>query len=241
VDDTHLLISDLDGTLLGDDAALQRFVAWHRGQRHRLRLVYNSGRLFDSIQRSVQEFGLPEPDAVIGGVGTEVREFPSGRVINAWPECARNGWQPDPILGLITAMPGIELQPADNLTHYKLSFFYRDASSQQLDDLLATLHQAGHAVEIIYSSRRDLDILPRGVNKGTAAAFLAQCWQIPSQRVMVSGDTGNDLAMFGLGFRGIVVGNAHDELRQLSSPDVYQARQSYAAGVLEGLEYWLSQ
>ena len=76
-------------------------------------------------------------------------------------------------------------------------------------------------------------------HKGAAAAYLARRWSIDPQRVVVAGDSGNDAAMFHMGFRGIVVGNARPELRSLVSPDIYHATAEFAAGVLEGLEYWL--
>jgi hydroxymethylpyrimidine pyrophosphatase-like HAD family hydrolase len=93
---------------------------------------------------------------------------------------------------------------------------------------------------LVYSSNRDLDVLPRGVDKGAAAAFLANEWNYPAARVIVSGDSGNDLAMFQAGFHGIVVGNAHSELKQLDSADVFHADSSYAAGVLQGLQHWMT-
>jgi hydroxymethylpyrimidine pyrophosphatase-like HAD family hydrolase len=45
--------------------------------------------------------------------------------------------------------------------------------------------------------------------------------------------------MFECGFCGIVVGNARDELKQLTGKSIYHARQTHAAGVLEGLGHWL--
>ena len=58
-----LLVSDVDGTLLGDDEALQRFGDWLGQNRHRLRLAYASGRFFDSIVASVTSTALPAPVA----------------------------------------------------------------------------------------------------------------------------------------------------------------------------------
>ena len=91
------------------------------------------------------------------------------------------------------------------------------------------------------SPGRDLDVLPAGVDKGTAAVFLAKHWGVPRERVIVCGDTANDLSMFEQGFCGIVVGNALPELRALRSPRVYHARGRFAAGVEEGLRYWFER
>jgi hydroxymethylpyrimidine pyrophosphatase-like HAD family hydrolase len=125
------------------------------------------------------------------------------------------------------------------ISDYKISYFGYDLPNGFLDELRRELQMAGQHVNVVYSSQRDLDILPAGVDKGSATAWLAKHWQFESRRVIVAGDSGNDLAMFQLGFRGIVVGNAHQDLKSLSGPNIYHAKGNCAAGVLEGMRYWL--
>jgi sucrose-6F-phosphate phosphohydrolase len=201
-------------------------------------LVYNSGRLFESVSESVRRSALPEPDAIIGGVGTEIREFSTGAAVGCWPESSP-GWQPARIIDILAESGGLCLQPAEFLSHYKISYFGYDFTAQQIAELQTRLHRAGCAVEIVYSSGRDLDVLPAGVNKGSAAAYLARHWGFTTDDVIVSGDSENDMAMFERHFRGIVVANAHAPLRRLQSPRIYQARHAFAKGVREGLVYWL--
>ena len=131
------------------------------------------------------------------------------------------------------------MQPAEFLSDYKISYYVETASVDFLAEIKQTLGELSCHVYLIYSSNRDLDVLPRGVNKGTASAYLASFWSVPEQQVFVSGDTGNDLSLFENGFRGIVVGNAHTELKNLRSDQIYHAQKCYAAGVQEGLSYWL--
>jgi sucrose-6F-phosphate phosphohydrolase len=237
VENRTLLISDVDGTLLGDEAALAAFAGWYDASRAQMRLVYASGRFFESIVDSIRTTALPEPDAIIGGVGTGIREYPSGRPVNDWPgEPA--GWNR---LGICAALAGfdeLQMQPPELLADFRISYHVYDASDKLIDLFAQALDDAGCRVELVYSSGRDLDVLPQGVNKGTAAEYLAAEWNFRPEQVVVCGDSGNDRPMFERGFHGVIVGNARDELRAVHSTDTYHARRSCAAGVLEGFAHW---
>ena len=132
-------------------------------------------------------------------------------------------------------------QPDEFQAEFKLSYFAEDLDRGFLVEVPRRLAASGQAVEIVYSSRRDLDVLPAGVNKGSAAAFLATGWGFSAGQVIVAGDTGNDASMFTHGFRGVVVENAHAELNSLRSHDVYHSAKTFADGVLDGLQYWLQR
>jgi sucrose-6F-phosphate phosphohydrolase len=234
----NLLICDLDGTLLGDDLALDEFAAWYGQARDHFRLAYSSGRFLESVRDSIDASSLPEPDAVIGGVGTEIYDFTLGREAPMWPP-SMLGWNPHIIRDICEANGELKPQPQHLVSYYKVSFYGPDLDQSFIEHLARRMAAADQPVTIVYSSNRDLDILPADTNKGSAAAFLARRWHIDPRHVIVAGDSGNDAAMFQVGFRGIVVGNARPELRSLVAPNIYHATAQFAAGVLEGLGYWL--
>ncbi|HEY3395910.1 MAG TPA: HAD family hydrolase [Lacipirellulaceae bacterium] len=234
----NLLVCDLDGTLLGDDLALDEFAAWYAQARDHFRLAYSSGRFVESVRNSIDYSGLPEPDAVIGGVGTEIYDFSLGRQASMWPP-SMLGWNPHIIRDICESSCGLETQPEHLLSYHKVSFYGADLDESFIEHLAQQMAEADQHVTIVYSSNRDLDILPADTHKGAAAAFLARRWNVDGKRVIVAGDSGNDASMFRVGYRGIVVGNARPELRALTAPHIYHATAPFAAGVLEGLDYWL--
>ncbi len=238
--DRFLIVSDVDGTMLGDDAALEALLKWLAPHRSSVRLVYNSGRSTTSLRGSIANTPLPEPDALIGNVGTQIETFDPPTPLDGWPKL--NGpWDPNVVRQVLDEVGGLESQPVGYQSRHKVIYYAHGASESQLAGWQTRLEAAGQQVTVIYSSDRDLDVLPAGIDKGAATAFLANAWNVPFDRVIVCGDTGNDLSMFEQGFLGVVVGNALPELTALDSPRVFQAGEHFAAGVEEGLSHWFQR
>ncbi|KAL8274118.1 hypothetical protein Esti_001960 [Eimeria stiedai] len=73
-----LVVTDLDGTLIGHDDYLAKFKK-HWTLNHFWRgskLVYNTGRNLKDFLTAAGVHGLPKPDFAILGVGTEIYTFP---------------------------------------------------------------------------------------------------------------------------------------------------------------------
>ena len=235
----YLFVSDVDDTLLGDDAALERFAKWYDERRGSLRLAYNSGRFPESVQQSIAEMAMPQPDAIIGGVGTDIYLTAPKESLANWPP--QGTWNLDTVWSVLHSHKELTPQPDEFQSRYKASCFGEDLPEEFVALLREQLRSLGVEAEVVYSSHINLDVLPKDANKGTAVAHLAKHWDILPERVLVAGDSGNDLAMFQHGFLGIVVANSHEELKALRGDRVFIAAKTHAAGVIEGLHYWLER
>ena len=211
-------------------------------ERRRPLLVYNSGRLLDDMRKLLPATNLPPAEILIGGVGTMLLRFSClGDGVDYTKSFAK-GFDRAVIDDLLkSAEPRAELQPAEHQSEYKSSWFLRNAQPDELHYIGATLSAAGLRVKLVYSSNRDLDILPLGVDKGAALVWLCRRLDINLDEVLVAGDTNNDRSMFELpGVRGIVVANAKDDLKIMAHANrcIFCASAEEARGVIEGLDHF---
>lgn len=242
-DRQYLLISDLDDTLLGNKKALRRFRDYYDSAcADFVGLIYASGRFAESIRGDIADSDLPEPKYIIGGVGTEIRSYPDNTIVHEWEEAMASDWSAEEVVRLFEDEESMMLQPQSSQSAFKVSYLYPNATEDHLDRLRKRLAEAGLKANLIYSSREDLDILPHGVDKGSAAQFVADRMQINHQDVITAGNSENDAALLEHGFHGIVVANAHRELRKRAREyHAYQSPEEHAAGVEDGLRHWLKR
>ncbi|MEZ4700050.1 MAG: HAD-IIB family hydrolase [Rhodothermales bacterium] len=244
--ENHILFfsSDLDGTLLGDGDAERRFKAtWESLDEGRPLLCYNTGRMLDDVSGLIGRGQLPAPDYVISGVGTNVFDYRERQVLKEFSEMLDEGWDKPLVESIVQEMPGAITRQPDHYQHdYKSSWYYAEAPLARIQDLEKALEKAGLDVHVIYSSALHLDVLPKWANKGNALGWLLRHIDIPENRTLVAGDSGNDSAMFALrGVRGIIVGNAQPELVELTRSGsffVAPPHEICANAVLSGLHHY---
>lgn len=237
-----LFSTDLDGTILGNPESTQRFkTAWEGlAAARKPKLVYNSGRLVSDMQRLVATGVLPAPDFYIGGVGTQVFEASSGAEFEEFKAMLQKGWDRQKVEAVLSSFPGVRRQPEEFQHEFKSSWFLDKALPAQLKQLDELLRGTGLDVCLVYSSHRDLDVLPCAATKGGALQWLCAKLGVSLSQTLVAGDTGNDSSMFRLsGVRGIIVDNAHPELFEATVDiPIYTARAVLADGVLDGLHHF---
>lgn len=241
----RLFVSDIDGTLLGNPESVTVFASnWSAlSADTRPALVYSTGRLADDTRDVVRRTGLPSPDYIVCGVGTQIYDENKGVPLKAFHEILEDGWDLRVVREILSGFP-VQSQPKQFQTPYKCSYFWSDATEEDVVRLETALADAGLDVHVVYSSNRDLDILPLHANKGNALRWLSSHLEIPLDEILAAGDSGNDAAMLKLpGVRGIVVENAQPELMEATvhgtvKGSIFQATGVAAEGVLQGLVHF---
>jgi len=231
-----LFVSDVDDTILGDEKALEILAGELDSHRQDILIAYNSSRPCASMRLSlIAHPTIPEPDFMIGALGTEIEDGQTGQPLLGYSQSLKVGWD-RPLITRITQ--DLCLQPHQDEFQTPLKASYNLPNEELYRKVLIQLEENHIRAKIIYSGGKNLDLIPQNADKGAAVVFLKQQINILSERVVVAGDSGNDLDMFSHNFKGIVVGNADQDLKKLTGANIYQAKAAHAAGVLEGLRFW---
>jgi hydroxymethylpyrimidine pyrophosphatase-like HAD family hydrolase len=230
-----ILATDLDGTFLGgSDDERRRLYRMIDARRDEMLLIFVTGRDLPFIRDLCSGGGVPFPDYVIGDVGTTIasgRDLAPLEPLEADIAAAWND-RGDDVRRMLAGQPGLRLQPTP--FRYRVSYDYRPDAFDH--SLVPAIEAAGF--DVLISADRFLDVLPPGVAKGPTLLRLIDHLALDRDRVLVAGDTLNDLSLFETGLRGVVVGNSEPALkRRLEARDtVYRSVGAGAAGILEAIE-----
>ncbi|MBP0484123.1 HAD-IIB family hydrolase [Sagittula sp. M10.9X] len=232
---TDLLACDIDGTLTGDRQAARRFEAWRADVPEGVRFAVATGRSLPEARRVLCDWGIAAPATLITSVGTEIwRRAPGGgyRLCRDFAQIIHRYWQRDRVAEVLEAN-GVSWQPGYEQRRWKLSLV---GTAGDADRIATVLRDRGLPTRVIASHGRFIDVVPCRAGKAQAILFEAERLGLLPTEVIVAGDSGNDRDMLETFARAILPGNALAELDSLCTG--YRARQSHAAGVLEGLEYF---
>jgi sucrose-6F-phosphate phosphohydrolase len=256
------LATDLDGTLIplpNNEAnlqALKELSAHHESDS--IRLVYATGRHFESVLEAIEQYTLPTPEWIVCDVGSAIFQ----RVGNEYRRYAAyedhlsettGTVKREKVEACLDDIDGLGLQPPDHQQRFKVSY---KCTSKIVQSLLEEIESRLKALDMPYDCMGSIDpfencglidVLPRNVSKAYALLWLATHADFQPDEVIYSGDSGNDYAALVSGFRAIIVANGSDGLvekvrTQLKTRNLenrlYVAKTEATSGVIEGCRYF---
>ncbi len=240
-----VLATDIDNTLTGDSQALVRLgrqLAELRAQG-RLALFLTTGRTLQEVLTGFERENIPQADAIITQVGTEIYLPPFSaemQPLQEWANHLHRQYSRRQAISFLSDIDGAVIQAGRYNTPLKASFYLDQAPNpaRAAELVQQRVAAAGDGYQVVWSSGKHLDILPAAAGKANAVRFLIRHLKLAPAQVIAAGDSGNDRSMLVELDYGIIVGNAQPELKELQvdpPAQLYYARQSFAAGVAEGL------
>jgi len=234
----RLIITDLDNTLTGDEEGLREFQSIIETNEH-VGFGIATGRRLDDALKLMKELNLPSPDLFITSVGTELRYGDSLTADLSWRKQMDYQWKRDEIRELLDAQEGLFPQAENEQSEFKISYEVDLEVSPSISQLKRIMREAGLRVNVVFSLGMYLDVLPVRGDSGLCMRHLLYRWGFPPEKVLIAGDSGNDINMLKGHTLGVVVGNFSSEMAVLrDSPRIYFAEASHARGILEGIDYY---
>ncbi|MCP9820086.1 HAD-IIB family hydrolase [Synechococcus sp. Cruz-9H2] len=234
------LFTAIDNTLMGDAEALDQFAKVVRAHRRQFLFGIATGRRLDAVLTILKRNNIPAPDVLITSLGTEIYYTSELFADIAWSHHIDHSWTPQVLRRVLESLPGLSPQPKTEQSRFKVSYYYDSELAPSLDDIHALLRKQELSVNATLSFGQYLDVVPARASKGQALRYVANQYNIPLERTLVTGGSGGDADMLRGNTLGVVVANRHqEELSNLSENEqVYFANGAHAWGILEAIRHY---
>lgn len=243
---TRLICSDVDSTLVDDGKRLStenREAIRKAVLEEGMHFAIISGRIAPSVRRYMDEIGVAGVVPSLGGCliedwdGTIIEEHSiDGALCSKINEMAKsmgclcfayhhNDWYIEPghadwvkSEADATATTGVIMELDSLFRHTspnKMLGVHTDTRKvERLKD--AVIEAYGDYVDSFMSSPMYLEIVPKGINKGTAVDALCRYYGIERSNVMAIGDYYNDIDMLKIAGIPVAVQNAPDDIKAIA-------------------------
>ncbi|NLB90820.1 MAG: HAD family phosphatase [Clostridiales bacterium] len=110
-----------------------------------------------------------------------------------------------------------------------------------IDDTPARLNHVRKRIEevkevtIMSSWEDNFELMPQGVNKGTATALLAEKFAVEAKDVMALGDQENDMEMIAFAGYSVAMGNGTNKIKEIAKYETAHHQQDGVAKAIEKL------
>lgn len=226
---SKILVTDLDGTLLGGTPDDRRRLRDALARHPEVTTVFATGRGLASIREVLQDPLVPRPRWIIADVGATVIDGTDLTPVDTVQDQLRTGWPgPERIRAALRRFPELAYQHGvsqDGRCSYHLP------PNGLTPELTAAVEALGCTWE--YSADRYFDVLPPGASKGNALRALAGKLGWQPDGILVAGDSLNDLSLFRTGAHAVVVAGAEPALLTAlaDDPRVQHPGRPGAAGI----------
>jgi len=258
----RLAAFDLDGTLMGTDQKIRPRVAQAVAQTQAQGVIVTlaTGRMFAATERFARELNITAPLICYQGGWIQALDGPVLRRNSLSTALARaaielgetQGWHIllyaegklflkeflhpvafyDALLG--SGVTVGEPWEAILATRDGVDKVLYVAAPEQIPVIAPVLqeHFTGVA-EIVRSHAMFIEVLPLGVDKGSALAWLAQHFGVPREEVLAAGDQENDRTMIEWAGIGVAMGNAAPSVQKVADWIAPPVTEDGAAVLLE--------
>jgi Cof subfamily protein (haloacid dehalogenase superfamily) len=110
-----------------------------------------------------------------------------------------------------------------------------DSDSEKIQGLRDSIEETG-VVSVSQSMKDNLEVMNKGVTKGSAVKMLAKLYGIDREEIIAIGDNENDLSMIEYAGLGIAMGNAEEALKKAAKHITGDYQQD---GVAEAIERFI--
>ena len=183
----YILATDLDGTFLGGaKAARAQLYQAIEKQKEAITLIFVTGRDLDFIREIVEQNEVPRPHYIIGDIGTTVVDGQTFSPFAPIEQEIAEKWQnaENQVRQILDDVTGLSPQPGS--FRYRMSYYYDPSVFDR--SVLAEIEALG--LDWLMSADLYLDVLPKGVAKGSTLLRFLEHLRLSREQVVCAGETG---------------------------------------------------
>jgi Cof subfamily protein (haloacid dehalogenase superfamily) len=258
----RLAAFDLDGTLMGADQKIRPRVrqAVAQAQDEGVIVTLATGRMITATERFARELNVTAPLLCYQGGWIQALDGPVLRRITLPTALAREAIELGAAQGwhtLLYAEGQLFIQEyLHPVTFYDALLGSGVTVGESWDTILATQNGVDKVLyvaepeqipvmapvlqrrfaglaEIVRSHAMFIEVVPLGVDKGSAVAWLAQHFGVPRDEVLAAGDQENDLTMIQWAGIGVAMGNATPPVQKVADWIAPPVTEDGAVAILE--------